>query len=465
MKLNNFKELDQKVLAIPLFFSMVYIACMILIPFEIIDDSYITFTYAKHFALYGKPWYNLDPFFQGSGQTSLLWMWILALGNFIGINSIALFPYLNALMSVYLLFRFAKIFNFQNDYWATSVFKCGLYSFIALGLYLHSTHGLETILEILFLFHFFKDWKDNRKNYWAVGLALIRPELVLFNAVWSLSAFRNKSETIRRMLISGIGVLLFALFYFIYYDFYIPLSALHKFREEFSLLGLRVLVGNLFLFIPVIYLLIQKRQYGLMIMLVFLIYYYTLHVGGYTNVYYRYIFPLLTLYFIYPLRLSISIPQLSINSKFIVLGMSALLMLRLIDLGFNFRKNYINLVNDNETFHSTYHAIANESKTNDKTLVTDAGMIAYYNHGMCYDGLGLNDPTLLFARKTGNWNKYFDYIDQRKINTILIGSLKSDSLMPRFEHEQKITEHYHLRDQPFEKYEGKEMDVYKFQKP
>ena len=61
----------------------------------------------------------------------------------------------------------------------------------------------------------------------------------------------------------------------------------------------------------------------------------------------------------------------------------------------------------------------------------DAGHVAYFTNATVYDGLGLNDATMLLARKHNDSVTYKKYVDDRKMNIISVVSREPDRFVPR----------------------------------
>ena len=88
-----------------LLFVALYVIVCVSAENLVIDDAYITFQYAKNLAEFGKPWYNLDPTFQGNGQTSILWMVLLSIIHFFGLKIEIFFLWLNIGFGSFLIIK------------------------------------------------------------------------------------------------------------------------------------------------------------------------------------------------------------------------------------------------------------------------------------------------------------------------------------------------------------------------
>ena len=399
----------------------------------IIDDAYITFQYARNFAEHLKPWYNLDPFYQGNGQTSLLWMGVLSAFNWVGLKSEKIFYIVNILIGIFLIIQAVSLI-FKEQKPLKKVFRVIFSLFFTYWMALNSTHGLETILSTFVLYMFLKDWKNIRNPY-SLLLVLVRPEFGIFLVFWFLNSnFSQKKEVITKFLYSSAGILIFALFYFIFYKFYIPLPFILKSNfNSYSYLGFKVFLGRFILFSPVILALLYKKNYFKLIPLVFLIFFYSFNISSYSSgIYIRYFFPLTTYFLIADFDFS----SHNFYRKATNLVVSCVLLasaLRMIDLSKNFYDDRQGVITDNEGFYSSYGVLAKKLKKSDRVIIMDAGHVAYFSPATVYDGYGLNDATMLLARKHSDTATYRNYVDTRKINIVSVVSKDSLTFNPRID--------------------------------
>ncbi len=420
----------------------------------IIDDAYITFNYAKNFATHFKPWYNLDPEFQGNGQTSLLWMWILAFFQLIGIKPEISFYFINAALGCFLISQFVKsTFYISKKDIVGSFFYVALLSFFTYWLSLNASHGLETLLAGVLLYLFIKSW-DKSYNYYALLLVLVRPEFALFNVVWVLDSQFFSKAFFRKIAFSAAGFLIFASYYLVYFDFYIPLPLLLKSNfSSYSFAGIKVFIGYALVFSPIIYDYIKNKKYVEISPLVFLLFYYTFNVNSYSSgIYIRYLFPLMVYFFF-----------IKIDKALIFRILMALSVLRMGDLSFNFYEHTLGILDDNQGFEKSYGKIAKELTSRDRILVFDAGYTAYFTQAITYDGLGLNDATLLMAIRNKDCKTYHDYLERKNINYITLGSSTKTKFTARVEAERLVHDCLGLQNPTtiYDLYSGYYLFVYK----
>lgn len=428
-----------KLLQNPIQTILILILCSVFCVFVIlnrtliIDDAYITFQYSRNFADHLKPWYNLDPFYQGNGQTSLLWMWVLSVFNWIGLKSENIFYFVNILIGIFLIIQSVSLI-FKEQKPLNKAFRLIFSLFFTYWMALNSTHGLETILATFILFMFLKDWKNIRNPY-SILLVLVRPEFGVFLLFWFLdSNFRQKKEIISKFVFSSAGILIFASFYLLFYKFYIPLPFILKSNfNTYSYLGFKVFLGRIILFSPVILLLFYNRKYLQLIPLAFLIFFYSFNINSYSSgIYIRYFFPL-TAYFL-AINFDFKFEKFRPKIMNIILGLTLIIsVLRMIDLSANFYDDRKGVIVDNEGFYSSYGEMAKKLKKSDKVMIMDAGHVAYFSPATVYDGYGLNDATMLLARKHRDSLSYKNYVDARNINIISVVSTDSLTFKPRID--------------------------------
>ncbi|SKC07798.1 hypothetical protein SAMN05660477_02821 [Soonwooa buanensis] len=404
-----------------IFFSIIVILYRDLI----IDDAFITFQYARNFAEHFKPWYNLDPFYQGNGQTSILWMLLLSLFNLFGVASEHIFYIINLFLGYFLIYQFVNFLFKDKLSLFEVIYKIAFLVFFSFWMGLNATHGLETLLSTVILLMFLKNWKKPN-NYWSLLMLLVRPEFALYLVFWVLdSDFKEIKTFFRKVILASSTFILIVIFYLVFFDYYIPLPLVLKSQSsEFSLVSIKVAIGYLVLYMPIIVSLFKQKRYLFLAPLVFFILYYTFGINSYSgNIYIRYFFPLLAYFFFIDFKLKI-------NQWFFTL-ICTLSMLRMLDLGFNFNTDRKNVIIDNDGFMTSYGEMAKHIKPTDKVLIMDAGHVAYFTNAMVYDGLGLNDATMLLARKHNDNATYKNYVESRKMNIISVVSSEPDRFVPR----------------------------------
>jgi len=399
----------------------------------IIDDAYITFQYSRNFAEHLKPWYNLDAFYQGNGQTSLLWMWILSVLNFFGLKSEHSFYIANLIIGFFLIHQSVSL-SLKEKKIAVKLFRIGFTLFFTYWLALNSTHGLETVLATIVLFLFLKNWKKHNNPY-SVFLILVRPEFGIFLLFWFLdSDFRQTRQIIAKLIYSSAGVVIFALFYLIFYDFYIPLPFILKSSfSTYTLPYIIVFLGRVLVFSPVIFSLILKRRFLFLAPLLFFLFFYSFNINSYSSgIYIRYFFPLMVYFLFADFNINFDNRYTkTFHIIFFILFTGSLL--RMIDLGSNFYQNKKDVIIDNKGFITGYGELAKKLKKTDKVLIMDAGHVAYFSSATVYDGYGLNDATMLLTRKNKDSSGYKNYVDERKINIISVVSKDSARFDPRID--------------------------------
>ncbi|WP_131450879.1 hypothetical protein [Chryseobacterium sp. FH1] len=225
--------------------------------------------------------------------------------------------------------------------------------------------------------------------------------------------------------------------------------------SSYTLAGVKVFVGYIVVFSPIIYQFFRNKKYLQLSPLVFLIFYYTFNINSYSSgIYIRYLFPL-TIYFFF----------IVIEKALIMRILMVLSMLRMCDLSFNFHEHTLGIIDDNQGFKNSYGKIAEYTTAKDRILVFDAGYTAYFTNAVCYDGLGLNDATLLLAAKNRDCEKYKDYLVRKRINYITLGSSSRKEFRPRVGTEKLVHECMDLKSPTkiYPLYSGYYLFVYKLE--
>ncbi|WP_326982710.1 hypothetical protein VUJ46_21555 [Chryseobacterium sp. MYb264] len=407
------------------FFSLTFLILLLIKHDLIIDDSFITFQYSKNFAEHFKPWYNLDPEYQGNGQTSLLWMWILALFAFIQIKPENSFIVINALIGLFLIYRLISAFDFRGNIFS-KIFNISFGIFFTVWLYLNSTHGLESVLALIILYQFLIKF-DSDKNYYSILLPLIRPEFAVFQIFYILNSKIFSKDFFRRLCISALGILLFAGFYLIFFDFYIPLPLILKSHlSTFNMMSVKVFIGYLIVFCPILLQLFEEKKYLKLLPLFILIYYYTFHIASYSSsIYIRYLFPL-TAYFLFFSAEKFQ-DKWSIIKKIILVAT----VLRMFDLCTNFYESMQGVEVTKKGFNTSYKEWTKHLTKKDRVSIMDAGYVAYYSPSLTYDGYGLNDAIFLLALRSKDADTYKTYFNGKNINQIGLVSTSGEKFVPR----------------------------------
>ncbi|RRQ47055.1 hypothetical protein [Chryseobacterium sp. SC28] len=448
------------------FFVILYIVVSLISANIIIDDSFITFKYAKNLAEHFKPWYNLDPTFQGNGQTSLIWMWILAFFNFWGIKSENIFLAINLLAGSFLIIRLLQHLKFDKNDWLLNLFNSSIALFFTFWIYLNSAHGLESIFAALILYLFIKNW-DQALNYFAILLPLIRPEFILFLLFWNLNSRFFSKDFYRKTLISVTAIFIFVSYYLIFFDYYVLLPLLYKSSlTHYTFSKISVYCGLLLIFIPILLELAYRKNFLLFIPLNILIFYYTNNVESYSSgIFSRYYFPLMCVYMVYDFNPE-NFGSISKKAVLFLKILSFLVILRMVKLSYNFYQQKKQIEIENVGYYGAYKNLVNTLKIHDRITITDAGYTAYFSQATCYDGAGLNDATLMLTRKNNDPNAYRNYIIERKINLVTVCSISRADFKARSKPEQFIYNALRLKKyQPHKIYnmdKGFYLFVYKF---
>jgi len=414
------------------FFSLTFITLLIVKHDLVIDDSFITFQYSKNFASHFKPWYNLDPAYQGNGQTSLLWMWILALFAFLQLKPEDSFIVINLLLGLFLIYKLIDNFDFKGNIFS-KLFNILFGLFFTVWLYLNATHGLESVLAIVVLYQFLVNF-DSDKNYYSILLPLVRPEFALFQVFYVLNSKIFSRDFFRKLLIAAIGTLIFIGFYVIFFDFYIPLPFILKSHPPiFGFGSFKVFIGYLIVFAPVLIQFFEDKKYIKLLPLFILLYYYTFHVSSYSSgIYIRYFFPL-TAYFLFFDAVKFQ-EKWSIIKKIILIAS----VLRMFDLCTNFYESMKGVELVKEGFDSSYKEWTKHLTDKDKVSIIDAGYVAYFSPSLTYDGYGLNDARFLLDIKNRDAISYKNYFDSKNINQIALASTSDKNFVARSPAEEFI---------------------------
>ncbi|MCP2037851.1 hypothetical protein [Chryseobacterium sp. HSC-36S06] len=440
-----------KTFHLQLFFVLSYILLCVSSVELIIDDAYITFQYAKNLAHFGKPWYNLDPTFQGNGQTSILWMAILAGLNFTGLKVEYFFMVINIGVGSFLIIKLVEFLQWKNIINIESVFNLSLTVFFVLWLYFNSLHGLETVLSCYILYLLFKNW-DKEKYWFMLILPFVRPEFILFLLFWSIDVKLFSKEFFRRIfyVLTTIGI--YILYYLIFFDFHILLPFLYKSEfKTYTLQQFFVYFGLLLIFFPVIFSLLNRRKFLILVPLNIFLFYYTFNVQSYSSgIFTRYYFPLMSLYLVFPIYISFHFRYFNKIAKVILKLLMIFAIGRMFDLSNNFLEQKRQIANENVGYYGSYAEVVKLLSPQDKIIVNDAGFTAYFANATCYDGVGLNDATIMLARKNMDANAYRDYIEDKKINYVTVVSLNPEKFISRSPAEDFIFKTLHLENlKPF----------------
>ncbi len=423
-------------LSLQLFFVFAYIILCITASTMVIDDAFITFQYSKNFGEFGKPWYNLDPTYQGNGQTSILWMFVLSIFPILGLKIELFFLWVNIGLGSFLILKLIEFLNFSTKKIIPFLFNFSVSAFFTYWLFLNSIHGLETVFVTFILYLFLKNW-DKNVNYFVLLLPLSRPEFSLFVIFWLFNSKLFSPEFFKRLLISFGAFALYGLYYLVFFDYLILLPFLYKSKfNGFSFALSMVYLGFILIFLPAFFWLLKQKKYLIFIPLNILIFYYIFYVNSYSSgIFQRYYFPLMSIYLVYKnsdekyFRFDKTI---SVLTSFILIFSA----LRMADLSKNFWNQQKQILKDNVGFYNSYQKLIDITDENDKISVIDAGYTAYFSKAMVYDGAGLNDATAMLSRKNNDSLAYRNYFKDRKINFITLGSTTANYYKSRADHEE-----------------------------
>lgn len=407
---------------------------------DIIDDAYITLTYAKHFWQYGKPYYTINDVNYGNGQTSIAWMLINSLSfAFKSINHVFYIKVINCILAAIVVFDFLKNSwnNFLKDYIISVPF---LFIFIFI-LSLNASHGLETILYFTILYFILK-FSDNIKgSLFSFFLPLVRPEGIIFTVI-QVFYYKSKKDLFNRILILSGSIFTLALYQYIFFDELIPLPFLLKNIREFSPLKINYFLEIFCFFTPLIFFYYKEKKLLEIVPLIFFIVYYSFFVDGVMNFFQRYSFPLFAYYLIFFQRYYN--PKMKKQTLWCFIPM-VFYLYAINEQKILFKYEY----SKSKIIDLGKHISKLGESGNETVLTSDAGAVAFFSNKRCIDIWGLNNATLLKYNKSKDWNNYLDYIKKQNPKYIILISDNPETFVPNkdLEFETKIFENLNLSNQ------------------
>lgn len=442
------KYLINGIFLLLLIFPLIYFSYQLKNTF--LDDSYITLTYSKHFFEEGKPLYNTIDSIRGNGQTSVLWMLLQSFFFYfenidpIYINkSISFLLVIVVLTSLFNSFKKQKLNFIKIFILIFSVF----YSFWSA---LNISHGLETIIYATVLFLFLK-YKNHKVVYLLIFLLpFIRPESIIITLFFVVDTKLFSKVFFKRATCILSSVCVYLLYTIYYYDVWIPLPFLLKNIQEFSPTKIQNFIIITIIFFPIILFAIKNYKTKLIFYcpLLFFIIYYSFFIDEVMNFFDRYRFPLFSYYIYFLCYENLEFIRNKLLNAFIFL-VSVIGMFKYNNNINNHKKFYENSyskgMQNGNIYLGKYLKIKSISENKKfKIINSDAGAIAYYSECYLYDTWGLNNATLLLAKKNKNWQLYLSYLKKVNPDYIIIISSESHTFVPKLDFEKKIYNHFTL---------------------
>jgi hypothetical protein len=193
-------------------FSCVFLFLTLILFQFTVDDSFITYRYAKNLVTHGIWNWNPSGSTVEEAYTNFLYAILAILPEFLKINTLIFFKLLGAVSILYLAVRLSHLIKNKIIYFASLTFLI-LNPFF----YLHAYSGLETPIFIVLIFELIvfltlKERVQNEKLFYLVFLLLplTRPEGALYSLIgFFLFWYKNKSIQSKKyfilILLIGIG--------------------------------------------------------------------------------------------------------------------------------------------------------------------------------------------------------------------------------------------------------------------
>ncbi|WP_185269279.1 hypothetical protein [Chryseobacterium indologenes] len=406
---------------------------------DIIDDAYITLTYARNLFEYGKPHYLVVDDYQGNGQTSILWMLInTPLFAFKEIDHVLYIKFVNLILSIIVVFDFFKSLRKINvkDYLVYVPVLAVFFFWLSLNI----SHGLETILFFFVLYFYLKEQRKGNGKWISLLLPLIRPEGLVFVGLQVFN-YNSLKDFLTRTCVFISSILIFLSYQYLFFDQLIPLPFLLKSQLIISDFKVSKFLQLFCFFTPVILFYFSNRRNIIYVApLVFFIIYYSFCVDEVMNIFQRYSFPLFAFYLVYLKN------DYDDKSNNLILWMYIPLVFYLKNLN-NDRINYKYSYNkgmQSGAIPLGKYLYNDSSNTNDVVVTSDAGAIAFFSKKQCIDTWGLNNAQLLKYSKNNEWNKYLQYIDLKSPKYIILISNEKNVFKSNLDFEKRIYTHYKL---------------------
>ena len=419
--MNSFKDYNKPEFYIFLFFSVLisYFVQKFFIPHE---DASILFRYSENFADTGIISYNINGS-KTEGATDFLWMVLLSIFYFFGINTFFASIFVN-LLSLYFIAKLIK------NYYSLTKFE--FYILIFFHLSLTQTYAsiggfsvlfVELIL-VLLIINFLKENVFQTLLFSFIG-CLVRPDFILFiiipNIINLLNNFNLKTIKLFSLFIF-LGIFYFYLRY-TYFDFFLPLPFYIK--NQWNILNNLEWGRQVIILSPALFILFftnfknlfKKSILSILAILFLTTSYYTNQIL-YQNVGYRFYFyfAILTIFLIYEIQSGI------IKQKF--LGRNLLIFIAIFSTIINYSQKYnsLSLFSKNDEIYLLSKEL---KKINEKKKIslatTEAGLIPYYSKINTIDLFGLNTKDFAKSPADGSFllKNNFDII---VINTSQTGN-------------------------------------------
>lgn len=408
-----------------------------------IDDAYITFRYSKNFAAGFGPTYNpgLPPV---EGYTTFLWMLLMTVPHFVGIN-VATFSKLFGLLLTCGTLALISVITFRltDQFPIKARLFFGSFAGFLLAMLpitaIHAIAGMETSLFIfligLFMFLVIVGLQDNTRLFFLspiVGLAIgmTRPEgNIISLLLLGLSWFFTRRENRKRFSWFIFGLYFFPgavyfLWRYMYYDLFLPLPFYMKVLHGSGLFGGANEVGTYLLYLlpgvsvllMVAILRVGKFHMFILTPVIFLLIFYLfpVHAMGFS---WRFIYPATPFIFILIASGGITIfeflrgvikPKILwepvLVAGFFLIGIGNLNGLSSMIKNLN---HYGAGISNYKTFGTLLSEYNNQHEFT--IAIGDAGTVPYYSDWQVIDLFGLNSleiafrsesvPTLLFEQQ------------------------------------------------------------------
>lgn len=388
-------------------------------PYYAPDDTYIYLQYAKNIAAGNG--FSFNPGEESYGVTSPLWVLILTLPNFAGINAFWFSKFadlLCALFSIFLFFRLASLF-FKDDmtrYAATGMFILNAW-FVR-----WTFSGMETSFAVMlvvwiFLLYYTQKWS---LMFFLMGLFyLTRPEgFVLFLVLFVIVLYNLKKQNefnllkiSKYILLTAIPVLIFLLYAKLSFGTFMPNTALGKSTLSLSPLIIfeqvkeisKTLAGaGLFeLLLSVVFILfaIKKKNFQKTLpMFIWIFALVFLYIITDADIISRYLLIISPFFILIGLK---SIENLKFNQKYIII---AVFLISVFYSQFIFYKFVKPSTDDfakgvNECFIPIADWLKQNTDPKAKILVNDVGAIGYFSNRYIIDAAALINRDLVLNKE------------------------------------------------------------------
>lgn len=410
-------------------FSGVFLFLSLILFQFTVDDSFITYRYAKTFVAHGTWNWNPTGGIVEEAYTSFLYAVLALIPEYLKINTLVFFKLLGAVSIAYIAARLFYLINNRTIYFASLAFLI-LNPFF----YLHAYSGLETPIFIILIFELIvalavKEKVQNEKIFFIILLLLplTRPEGALYSLV-GFSLFWYKTKTIQSKTyltaIVAIGIGYFILRY-IYFGYLLPNTFYVKSSQGFDI---HRVVFNTFTSIRywsvvLLFIIIKDKSYRILlatgIVINFIFY------GGsdlLMNFADRFPFQIFA-----PFYLAAFIYIKDKYNFFIVSVLIAFLLGNIIqkDNLLDYGKSYPRL---RQAHGELGVALSKYKNENLSLMLGDAGLIPYYSEWYVYDFIGLANGHVAHNGMS------FEYLQKANPDLILLYSSSGAEKRAGFDH-------------------------------